>query len=582
MKLRLFAVFCIAALCALPVAAAELFRYDLDIEAPGEIKSLLLQYLEVARSRGTERMSAEQLLRLLEATPEEVARLLETEGYFTPEVKLTYQESRNPPRVLLQVDPGEPVRVGGVQLTLTGAVADSPQTLEALRAQILAAWSLPQGDVFHQKGWDEIKKRSLSLLQEKGYAAASIAQSEARVDPAAHSVELALTLESGAAYRFGPVSVSGLKYYPESLVRDQAKFSLGGEYRRSDLVDLQSSLHDLPHFSLVVVDTEPSQTPPFEVPVHVDVQEAPRHKVTTGLGYSTNTGYKTELGYRFLNLANRGWISESKLRLEQFEQAAETSVTFPRGGSGYEHRVYAGYLRSDVQNLLSRTWRVGVSRQRQNFHLSRTWSLEYLSEQRKLADGTRESPRSLALKYQWLLRDVDDVRNPRRGDLLQLETGGAHKMLLSDASFLRLYGRGVHYWPLGRQHVLIARGELGQTFAGGQSNVPSDWLFRTGGAGSVRGYDYQSLGVESGGSVVPGRVMATAALEYQIPVYRDWRAATFIDHGSAAESWGELHGVTGVGVGARWVSPVGVLGLDVARGIEKRQWRLHVALGLAF
>lgn len=582
MKLRLFAVLCAMLLAGLPARAAEPF-YTLEIDAPSEIKSLLLQYLDVERLRTSERMSAEQLSRLVDATPDEATRLLETEGYFSPLITLSYKQDQALPQVLLKVEPGKPVRVGKVQLVLSGAIAaDNPALQEQVKAQILSAWALPQGDIFKQKEWDEAKKRSLYLLQEKGYAAASIARSEARVDVAAQSVELQLDLESGGAYRFGALTINGLKYYPEFLVREQASFAPGDIYRRSDLVDMQNRLHDLPHFSLVVVDPELSPEPPYEAPVRIDVQEAPRHKITSGVGYSTNTGVKTELGYRFLNLANRGWIAESKLRLEQFEQAAETSVTLPRLGGGYERRMNVGYLRSDVQNLLSHTWRAGISRQHEDFHLSRIWSLEYLSERRELEDGTQESPRTLALKFQWLRRDVDDIRNPRRGTLLQLVAGGAHQKLLSDASFLHLYGRGVRYWPLAKQGVLIARAELGQTFANQEANIPSDWLFRAGGAGSVRGYDYQSLGVESGGSIVPGRVLATASLEYQIPVYKDWRAATFIDHGSAAGRWADWHGKTGVGVGARWVSPVGVLGLDLARAVENRQWRLHVALGLAF
>lgn len=112
--------------------------------------------------------------------------------------------------------------------------------------------------------------------------------------------------------------------------------------------------------------------------------------------------------------------------------------------------------------------------------------------------------------------------------------------------------------------------------------MPTEWLFRTGGAGSVRGYDYQSLGVKTGGTVAPGRVMATGSLEYQLPVYREWRAAAFVDHGGAAARWGDFSGVTGAGLGARWVSPVGVLGADIARGFDEKTWRLHIALGLAF
>ena len=579
MKQRLFFAIGMAVL-AWPALASEPFGYEVEINAPGEVENLLRQHLEIVRSRTSERMSPEALERLIESTPAEAASLLQTEGYFTPRVTLDRDAESN--MVSVQVEPGEPVRVTKIHLALNGAIAGQPEEEAAMRRQILAGWPLPQGEVFNQSGWDAAKKRSLGLLQEKRYAGAKIIKSSAQIDPATHEATLHLEFDSGPAYRFGPLEIHGLKHYPPTLVSHQAKFAAGNDYQRTDLIDLQSSLHDLPHFSLVVVDTDLPQQEPFIAPVQVDIQEAPRHKLTTGLGYSTNTGFKTELGYRYLNLAERGWISESKLRLEQYEQAAETSVTFPRSGSGYQHRVNAGYLRSDVEGLLSHTWRTGIARQREEFKFTRIWSAEYLTERREYADGTEETPKTLALNFHWLRRDVDNVRDPRRGQLVQFEVGGAYDKLLSDATFLRLYGRSVRYWPMGRQGVLILRGELGQTFSHEETSVPTDYLFRAGGAGSVRGYDYQSLGVEASGSVTPGRVMATASLEYQLPVWRDWRAAAFVDHGGAADRWQDVSTVTGAGLGARWVSPAGVLGLDVARGIDKQQWRLHIALGLAF
>lgn len=582
MKLRQLAVVMWAMGLVLPSWAAEPFRYGVDIEAPSDMRALLNQHLDIVRSQTSQRMTEEQLVRLIEATPTEVSSLLETEGYFSPQVKVDYQKRSDVSQVRLQVEPGSPVRITKVDLKIGGAISAMPQELASLRARILESWPLPEGAVFRQEAWDAAKRRSQNLLQDKKYAAAKITESEARIDPAAQTAELTLVLDSGAAYRFGAVEIKGLERYPDSLIRNQARFMLGSDFQRDQLIDLQSSLHDLPHFSLVVVDTPVTEDPPYEVPVRIDVREAPRHKVTAGLGYSTDTGYETSLGYRYLNLADRGWISESKLRLEQYEQAAETSVTFPPQSSDYQHRVHLGYLRSDVEGLLSHTWRTGIARQREEFKFTRIWSAEYLTERREYADGTEETPKTLALNFHWLRRDVDNVRDPRRGQLVQFEVGGAYDKLLSDATFLRLYGRSVRYWPMGRQGVLILRGELGQTFSHEETSVPTDYLFRAGGAGSVRGYDYQSLGVEASGSVTPGRVMATASLEYQLPVWRDWRAAAFVDHGGAADRWQDVSTVTGAGLGARWVSPAGVLGLDVARGIDKQQWRLHIALGLAF
>jgi translocation and assembly module TamA len=58
--------------------------------------------------------------------------------------------------------------------------------------------------------------------------------------------------------------------------------------------------------------------------------------------------------------------------------------------------------------------------------------------------------------------------------------------------------------------------------------------------------------------------------------------AVFWDAGTAADN---VRGVTlyhGVGVGVRWRTPVGPLQLDVGYGIQERQFRPHISLGVAF
>ena len=128
----------------------------------------------------------------------------------------------------------------------------------------------------------------------------------------------------------------------------------------------------------------------------------------------------------------------------------------------------------------------------------------------------------------------------------------------------------------------ILRGEVGEVFASDGDQVPNDVLFRTGGAGSVRGYAYQSLGVEEGGAVLGGRVLGVASAEYLYPVTPKWAAAVFVDAGNAARRWQDFRFAVGYGVGARWASPVGPLGLDLAYGVDARQARLHFTLDVSF
>jgi translocation and assembly module TamA len=82
--------------------------------------------------------------------------------------------------------------------------------------------------------------------------------------------------------------------------------------------------------------------------------------------------------------------------------------------------------------------------------------------------------------------------------------------------------------------------------------------------------------------VLGGTVLATATLEYQIPVARDWSVALFSDAGDAAQGWGSYNLHHSYGIGARWFSPVAPFSLDLAKDPHAGGIKLHMSLGLAF
>ena len=273
----------------------------------------------------------------------------------------------------------------------------------------------------------------------------------------------------------------------------------------------------------------------------------------------------------------------TKASYEGLEQYFNNELAFPKQADGYVNKLFADAAHSDVQGLASTTYSAGFSKSRTDRDIDRTITLEYLTEKRDVGDGQTDQPQALIASYKWVRRDLDSQRDPHHGNVLQLEGGGASGMLFSSQTFLRLYAKSVVYYPVGSEGIFIGRLEGGQTFARNPDLVPTDYLFRAGGSGSVRGYDYQALGVRADdGTVVPGRVLATTSAEYQHPVYKDWRGAVFADYGDAADSWGSFSGHTGVGVGARWISPVGSVGADLAYGVQDRKIRFHFALGMAF
>jgi translocation and assembly module TamA len=129
------------------------------------------------------------------------------------------------------------------------------------------------------------------------------------------------------------------------------------------------------------------------------------------------------------------------------------------------------------------------------------------------------------------------------------------------------------------------RADLGFVQADSPNVVPSRFLFRTGGTTTVRGYNYESLGVKQGVATVGGRALAVGSIEYVKWLDRfggDWGVATFVDVGDAADSFGALEPAVGIGLGARYRTPAGPLAVDVAYGERERQVRVHFSVAIAF
>nr|WP_236572733.1 BamA/TamA family outer membrane protein [Burkholderia sp. 8Y] len=191
--------------------------------------------------------------------------------------------------------------------------------------------------------------------------------------------------------------------------------------------------------------------------------------------------------------------------------------------------------------------------------------------------------RALVPAWTWVRRDVDDPLFPRRGNVIRAEAGFAVKNVMTDQTFARLYTNAQQYVPLGKNDLLVFRAEFGGVFTSGPSSgVPASLLFRAGGANSVRGYSYLGIGNNVSGSVLPTKYMVTGSSEYQHWFTHDWGGAVFFDIGTATDTWHERVFQPGVGVGARWRSPVGPVNVDVAYGLKNKSIKPYLTLGIAF
>ena len=75
---------------------------------------------------------------------------------------------------------------------------------------------------------------------------------------------------------------------------------------------------------------------------------------------------------------------------------------------------------------------------------------------------------------------------------------------------------------------------------------------------------------------------AIASAEVTHWLDEDWGIAAFVDAGDAVDSLHDVRLALGYGLGARWRSPAGPIGVDLAYGERTRGFQLHFSLAIPF
>lgn len=557
--------------------------YNVRIDAPAALLPVLEQHLPLSTERTDSELDQEAIDTLARTTPEAARKLLETEGYFDARVEVV-QSAGASPQFLVKVDPGQPVLVSAVQFLLEGPINAEPDSIERRNA-ILQQWPLPVGSVFRQDGWTDAKKFALAQIAADRFPLAKLRESRIGIDPLTHQAREVVIIDSGPKVLLGELEIHGLSRYPKRVVEKLADFKPGDPYRIDALQNYQAGLEHSAQFSSAIVTADLARVQNDRAPVVVEVTEVPLKKLELGLTFDSDVGPGTRIGFDHNNLFGTGLTGSSVLSWDAMQQALNLGVALPRTSDGYLHTVTGSVKKTNIQSLITQSEDVGIWRTHTQSREEWRMGLQFVNESQHVINEPTTTNKALLPTIGWTRRTVDDLMHPRSGFLLDGTLSGTLGSWLSSTTFVRAYGRAVNYWtPFAPAFgTLMTRIELGQVWAGNVNRVPSSQLFRAGGMNSVRGYDFQSLGVPGpNSSVVGGAVLATGTVEYQIPVRPGWALALFGDAGDAADSWQSYQTHYSLGVGARWFSPVAPLAFDLARAQDTGKWSWNMSLGLAF
>lgn len=523
------------------------------------------------------------LERFRKQVPDKVSQAVEPFGYYNAKVSTDLKSvGKGDFKLTVAITLGPPVHVEKLRVAVKGPGANE----EAL-GKLTDNFPLQRGDVLRQDTYEQAKQGLKSRAVDLGYLDADFTTHVIRVDPSQQSAQIDLILDTGPQFHFDDTTLVGAPQYPDSFLRRYLTYKSGQVFSYAKLGQAQLNLLDSDRFKQVLLNPQVKNTHNHRVPVAIRLIPAPSRRLRPGVGYGTDTGARISLNYKDLNVWGRGHEFDINFVLAQLSQSLVSTYILPSSRSIHTKTAFRlGMQRQTLTTYDSQSIYAEVERLR-DFGRGRLGSVYLrLLEERSDVGGERTSSQMLLPGVRFSLNRYPDFRRPPSGYQVSLEARGGHQYLGSDTGLLQFLLSANTLIPLPGRFSLFLRGDSAVSFQNQPlQDIPASLRFFAGGAKSVRGYSYQSLGPkDASGNVVGGKDRLVGSIELDRDIFQNWAVAAFYDVGNAFNSFSNMNLAQGAGIGVRWYTPVGPVRLDLARQIDVTNpaYHIHVSVGLGF
>lgn len=577
-------------LCALtPAHAAEL-----RIAAPDDVEDSVRAASLTNTALDEGRTEAQDLIAAAQADYRRVLAAMYERGFFSAEVHVRVDgreaaslDTLRPPR---QVETIEISVIPGPAFTFSEARVMPLPTDAALPPEFAPGASAGTA-IMRQAAQDGVES-----WRQAGHAKANVTAQDIVADHRANTVAARFTVDPGPRLTFGRARIAAQS--TDSKVRPERILAIAGipegEFYDPDAIDrAENRLRRTGAFRSAVVAEDDAIGPGDTLGTEIAVEDAKQNRFGIGAEISSVEGLRLT-GFW---LHRNAFGGAERLRFDAevagiggqtggIDYALGVSLTRPAFRHPDAQLVFAvGLEREDEPTYLTDLFETSVGVERiVNDKLTLTSSIGLRIARSTDAFGTRDFQHVLLTGgVTWDNRD--SVADTRTGAYAEVEAmpfigvSGSSSGLRTTADI-----RG--YRGLGDRFVLAGRMQLGSVLGPSIASTPPDFLFYSGGGGTVRGQGYQSLGVGTGATKTGGRSFAGFSTELRADVTDSIGAVAFVDYGYVAASssfdGGDFHG--GAGIGIRYKTGIGPVRADIAVPITGggRSVSLYVGIGQAF
>jgi translocation and assembly module TamA len=491
--------------------------------------------------------------------------------------------------VVITVDPGDRFTFGDVRISPL-----PPQTtiLEDLGPRRTAQ----SGEI------GAVVAEGISSWRDLGYAKARVVDQSIIARHVDAKLDVSVTLDTGPRLRFGPLSVSGNRNVDDARIRQIAGLPVGEVFSPEEMDRAERRLRRTGTFASVAFSEADEIGPDGTLPINAQLSEARPRRIGFGIELSSIEGLTLSTFWLHRNLL--GGAERIRVDGEVSGISGETGgVDYRLGGTftrpatfgpDTEYYISAEISREDEPEFLIDKigFETGFSRILSD-DLTVRAGVGVLRAREETDLETREYT-LLTLPLEATLDRRDDASNAADGYYLDID---ASPFISTDGeiSGARLYGDARGYVTLGEEQKLTLAGRLqvGSVVGADLTEAPADFLFYSGGGGTVRGQAYQSLGIDTvqgletvtsgGASFVGTQLEARYAIRENISVVGFY---DFGQVGATATPGEDADWHAGAGVGLRYNTGIGPIRLDLgtqASGDNAGQdLQVYIGIGQAF
>ncbi len=564
--------------------------YELEILGieDDDLEELLLKTSRLLELEDRSPASLNALERRVETDRERFTKALRSEGYYDSQIDVQIDEASKPIQITIEITLGVRYQLRSYDIQYSGPAEDT----EGLPRDI-AALGLEIGMPARSKAIVTAQERLLRSLAEIGRPLAKVTDQRAVVEHAATAMDVTVSLDPGPETYFGELSFEGLEDVDESYVRRIVDWQTGERFDRRKLDEVSDTLVATGLFDGVKLTRASSVDAESRMPVTVSVTEAKHRSIGVGLSFSTDEGFGGEAFWEHRNFF--GAQEKLAFELEVAEIRQELSSTFRKPNyPALEHTLIleASVLaqQSDAFEEQSATTSVGLERP-----LFGSWtgrgdvSLEYS----RIDDDEGDRQFLLLGLPLSIWRDSsDDLLNPTEGSRLTFSVAPYGSTIDETGVFvINEIQASAYYAPFDSDRVVLAgRARVGSIAGDDSENIPANKRFYAGGGGSIRGYEFQSVGpLDDENDPLGGRSVVEAGLEVRFRIGENFGIVPFIEGGNVYDDmlprpfedaqWA-------AGLGLRYFTPIGPVRLDVGLPLNKRDvdddFEFYISLGQAF